>query len=165
MPTGFFPERRSAMVAALALWAGAAFAHDSWLTPLPRTDRGEAVFAFGTGNQFPQQETGIAMHQVHTSGCQGEGQRAAPMRWVADRPTALVLRSARSVAAGAALSCWAQLQPLPVEIDDVTVEIYLKEVNAQLAAKNPGYDPANAPSPQEDRARKGGKTGKKRNDE
>ena len=119
----------------LALSAGSAFAHDSWFAPLPNTDRGEAVFAFGTGNQFPLQEVTIALSQLAHSGCQGEGQRAAPMRWVADRPTALILRSARPVPATAALTCWAQLQPIDIEIDNNTVEIYLKEVNALPAVR------------------------------
>lgn len=121
--------------AVLALWAGNASAHDSWFAPLPRTDRGEAVFAFGTGNQFPVMEGGIPLSQLASSGCQGEGQRVAPMRWVADRPVALLLRSARPLPASAALSCWAQLHPIKIEIDDATVEIYLKEVNALPAVR------------------------------
>ena len=47
-------------------------------------------------------------------------------------------------------------------------DAYLKEVNARMVTKNPSYDPANAPSPEVGRARKGGKggkAGKKRNDE
>lgn len=123
------------LLAALALPPGTAAAHDSWFAPLPRTDRGEAVFAFGTGNQFPQQEITIPLFQLRSHGCQGEGQRVAPMRWVADRPSALVLRSARPVPATAALSCWAQLHPIGIEIDDATVEVYLKEVNALPAVR------------------------------
>lgn len=45
------------------------------------------------------------------------------------------------------------------------LDAYLKDVSAQMAAENPNYDPAKAPSPEDDRARKGGKAGKKRNDE
>lgn len=120
---------------AMALLAGSAAAHDSWLAPLPRTDRGEAVFALGTGNQFPLQEITIPLFQLRSHGCQAEGQRAAPMRWVADRPTALLLRSARPVPATAGLSCWAQLHPIDIEIDDTTVEVYLKEVSALPAVR------------------------------
>ena len=121
----------------LCLLAGPALAHDSWFVPLPRTDRGEAVLALGTGNQFPVMEVSIPLHQLRVSGCQGPGQglRAAPMRWVADRPTAMVLRSSRPVPATAALTCWAQLQPIDIEIDDATVEVYLKEVNALPAVR------------------------------
>ena len=128
----------------LALLAGPALAHDSWFAPLSRTDRGEVVFAFGTGNQFPIQDVTIPLAQLAGSGCQaggqaggpGAGQRAAPMRWVADRPIALVLRSARPVPATAPLTCWAQLHPIAIEIaDNNTVEVYLKEVNALPAVR------------------------------
>ena len=127
---------RAAALATLLLCGSAkAWAHDSWFAPLPRTDRGEAVFAFGTGNQFPVQEVTIPLTQLQRSGCQGAGQRVAPMRWVADRPVALVLRSARPVPATAALSCWAQLHPIPIEIDDATVEVYLNEISALPAVR------------------------------
>ena len=129
-----------ALLAPWLLLASPAFAHDSWFTPLPRTDRGEAVLAFGTGNQFPVYEVGMPLAQLAGSGCQGEaqggGQRAAPLRWVADRPIALVLRSARPVPATATLTCWAQLHPIDIEIpDNTTVEVYLKEVNALPAVR------------------------------
>lgn len=126
--------------AAVAMLPGPATAHDSWFAPLPATDRGEAVLALGTGNQFPLQEITIPLSQLRGSGCQGHGdgqvQRASPMRWVADRPVALVLRSARAVPATAALTCWAQLHPIDIEIDnDATVDVYLKEVSALPAVR------------------------------
>ncbi len=125
-----------AALAAALLGAGVtASAHDSWFTSLARTDRGEAVFALGTGNQFPLQEITIPLLQLRGHGCQGPGQRAAPLRWVADRPTALLLRSARAVPASATLSCWAQLHPINIDIDDATVEVYLKEVGALPAVR------------------------------
>lgn len=126
---------QAALFAALLGAGAAASAHDSWFAPLPRTDRGEAVFALGTGNQFPLQEITIPLVQLRSHGCQGPGQRLAPMRWVADRPTAVVLRSARPVPAPAALSCWAQLHPISIDIDDATVEVYLKEVSALPAVR------------------------------
>lgn len=129
------PLLLSLTLAVLASHAGRAAAHDSWFAPLPATDRGEAVLALGTGNQFPLQEITIPLFQLRSSGCQGEGQRASPMRWVADRPVALVLRSARPVPATVALSCWAQLHPIDIEIDDATVEVYLKEVSARPAVR------------------------------
>lgn len=55
----------------------------------------------------------------------------------------------------------------PEKLAELTARLdaYLKEVNAQMAAKNPNYDPSKAPSPDADRARKGGKAGKRRNEE
>ena len=128
-------SRAAALATLLLCGSATAWAHDSWFAPLPRTDRGEAVFAFGTGNQFPVQEVTIPLTQLQRSGCQGPGQRVAPMRWVADRPVALVLRSARPVPATAALTCWAQLHPIPIEIDDATVEVYLNEISALPAVR------------------------------
>ena len=126
--------RLVALLACAAL-AGAAQAHDSWFAPLPPTDRGEAVFAFGTGNRYPVQDLPIPMQQLSTSGCRSEGLRPTAMRWVADQPSATVLRSGRPWSPTAALTCWAQLKPIDIEIDDATVEIYLDEVNAQPAVR------------------------------
>jgi hypothetical protein len=126
---------RLAVLAALVCAAGAARAHDTWFAPLTPTPRGEAVFALGTGNQFPQQEFPIPQTQLHSSGCSAGGQPAAPMRWVADAPAAMVLRSALPVRPTAPLTCWAQLKPLEIEIDDALVEVYLKEINALPAVR------------------------------
>ncbi len=123
------------LAAALLTLAGTAGAHDSWFAPLPPTDRGEAVFAFGTGNQFPQQDIAIPLQQLRTTGCRSEGLRPTAMRWVADLPTAVVLRSGRPIPPTAAFTCWAQLKSIEIEIDDATVEIYLKEVNALPAVR------------------------------
>jgi hypothetical protein len=115
--------------------AGPASAHDSWFAPLAPTARGEAVFALGTGNQFPAQEFPIPKAQLRTSGCRSSGVAAAPMQWVADAPAAVVLRSAAPAPASGALTCWAQLHPLEIEIDDAIVEIYLKEIHALPAVR------------------------------
>lgn len=119
----------------LAALAGPALAHDTWFVPQALTDRGERLFALGTGTLYPQQEVPVSLKQLQSSGCRAEGQRAAPMRWVADAPAALMLRSARPVPAAVALTCWAQLIPIDIEIDDPTVEIYLKEINALPAVR------------------------------
>lgn len=123
------------LAAALLALCSAAAAHDSWFVPLPTNDRGEAVFALGTGNQFPLQEVTIPLQQLRNTGCRSEGLRPTAMRWVADGPRAVVLRSARPVPVTAALTCWAQLHPIVIEIDDATVEVYLKEVNATPAVR------------------------------
>ena len=127
--------RAGLALAAVACLAGPAQAHDSWFAPLPATDRGEAVFAFGTGNQFPLQEITIPWQQLAQTGCRSAGLRATPMRWVADQPTGLVVRASRPAPATAAQTCWAQLKPIEIEIDDATVEVYLKEVNALPAVR------------------------------
>lgn len=130
------PARLRRLLAA-ALLGGVlpAAAHDTWFTPMPATGRGETVLALGTGTQYPGYELPVPLVQLQASGCRGEGVRAAPLRWVADRPNALLLRSARPVPATASLSCWVQLVPIDIEIDDATVEVYLAEINALPAAR------------------------------
>lgn len=121
-------------VCALCL-AGQAVAHDSWFSPLPAAEAGQAVFALGTGNQYPIRELPIPQAQIHASGCMADGLRSAPMRWVADQPAAVVLRASQVLDARTALVCWAQLKPLQVEIDDAIVDIYLREINALPAVR------------------------------
>ncbi len=54
----------------------------------------------------------------------------------------------------------------PEKLAELTARLdaYLKAVSAQMAVKNPSYDPATAPAADDARARPGGKGGKKRND-
>jgi hypothetical protein len=119
----------------LAAALGPAAAHDTWFQPLPPNARGALVLALGTGNQYPVQETPVALRQLHSSGCVGKGLPAAPLRWVADEPTALVLRTALPAPVGSAISCWAQLVPIDIQIDDATVDLYLDEVRALPAVR------------------------------
>jgi len=129
---------RAVQLAAVMALAGAhslAAAHDTWFQPLPPTARGEQVLALGTGNQFPKQESPVGVRQLQTSGCRGEGLPATRLRWVADQPAALVLRTALPAPAGSALTCWAQLVPIDIEIDDATVDVYLKEISALPAVR------------------------------
>lgn len=127
--------RRSLFAAVLLCLYGTAGAHDTWFAPQPPAPRGELVLALGTGNQFPVQEVPVSLRQLQTTGCRGDGVRAAPLRWAADAPTALVLRSARPVPATASATCWAQLVPIDIDIDDATVDIYLDEIKAGPAVR------------------------------
>jgi len=121
---------RPLLAVALLFALGSASAHDSWFMPLPAAMSGAAEFALGTGNMFPRQETPIPVKLLRSTGCSSEGTPAAPMRWMADQPSAVLLRSAQPVAAKSTLTCWAQLQPIEVAIDDAMVDIYLREINA-----------------------------------
>ena len=124
-----------AVALALSAAPGLADAHDTWFQTLPLTARGEQVLALGTGQQFPRQESGVAMSQVRVSDCRGPGLPAARLRWVADRPTALVLRTALPVPAGSALSCRVQLVPIDIELDAAAVDVYLDEIRASAAVR------------------------------
>jgi hypothetical protein len=125
------PAKATALlVLAARLLATPAAAHDTWFAPLPAADRGATRLALGTGNSFPQQQIAVMPAHVQGSGCQDADARVSPLRPVADEAAALVMQTARPAAAAGALSCWAQLQPYDIEIDDATVAVYLKEINA-----------------------------------
>lgn len=116
-------------LALLAVAAGAA-AHDTWFQRLPATPAGHAQFALTTGTQFPVHEFPIGIEQLVVSGCHADGSATAPMAHVEDRDRSLVLRSAAPVPAAAALTCWAQLDPVQIDLDAPIVEIYLDEIRA-----------------------------------
>lgn len=124
-----------AWLLALALAAGSAGAHDTWFVPQPPTDRGELVLALGTGTLYPLLELPVLPQQLAGGGCRGEGVNERSLRRAGERPNALLLRTPRPVPAGVGLSCWMQLIPIDIEIDDATVEVYLKEINAPAAVR------------------------------
>jgi hypothetical protein len=123
------------LLLSLALLAGTAAAHDTWFVPQPPTDRGELVLALGTGTQFPGMDLPVLPQQLASGGCRGEGVNERSLRRAGERPNALLLRTPRPVPPGVGLSCWTQLIPIDIEIDDAIVEVYLKEINAPAAMR------------------------------
>ena len=119
--------------ALLALAASTAPAHDTWFQPLQATPSGQLVFAIGTGNRFPLHEFPLAFEYLVGSGCHGEGMTAAPLAHVEDRPTVLVVRSAKRV--GGSATCWAQLKPFEVEVPPDKIELYFREIQASPALR------------------------------
>lgn len=118
---------------ALALWALAAQAHDTWFQPLAAAQAAPRIeLALGTGNRYPVHETGVGAEFLERQGCQGrEGQAAErPMQPVRYTDHALVLQ----VPAQAA-RCWAQLVPLDIELAPDKVATYLHEVRASTALR------------------------------
>jgi Domain of unknown function (DUF4198) len=128
---------------ALAAWlcSGAALAHDSWFAPQPANERGQLVLALGTGNQYPAFDVAIPAAQLQTSGCLGPGVREVPLREAGglglfrQATPALLLRTGRPVSPAASVSCWAQLVPIDIQIDDPTVVVYLDEIKAPPAVR------------------------------
>lgn len=120
---------------ALAIATGPAAAHDTWFVPQPPTDRGELVLALGTGTLYPMLDLPVLPEQVQAGGCRGEGVNERSLRRAGERPNALLLRTPRPVPAGVGLSCWVQLIPIEIQIDDAIVEVYLKEINAPAAVR------------------------------
>jgi hypothetical protein len=128
---------RRLLLCALALVAGPAPAHDTWFTPQPPTARGQWVLALGTGTSYPAYEVPVAARQVDHSGCLGPAVREIPLREAADGAAvpALLLRTGRPVSPVAAASCWAQLVPIDIAIDDPIVDVYLDEIQALPAVR------------------------------
>jgi Domain of unknown function (DUF4198) len=123
------------LLLALALLPGLAAAHDTWFVPQPPTDRGELVLALGTGEMFPLLQTPVLPQQLAFGGCRGDNVNERSLRRVSETPNALLLRTPRPVSPGVGLSCWVQLVPIDIEIDDAIVELYLKEANALPAVR------------------------------
>jgi hypothetical protein len=129
-------RKRPALVAlALAFIGGAVQAHDSWFELLPATERGEAVFALGTGNQFPAFDSPLGLQSVKSTGCGDNAGRSVALRWMADQPTRLLLRTTRPLPPQTPLSCVARLAPAEASIDNATVELYFKEVQPSDAVR------------------------------
>lgn len=123
--------RHTLTATALLLALGGARAHDTWFEPLPPLETGEAVLALGTGNRFPQHESGVRIGSVVSAGCTDAQGRAVALRWAADRPTQLLLRSTRPLPRNAALGCRADLTPETLTLTDPrTVATYLDEIRA-----------------------------------
>ena len=110
-----------ALLAAAA--AGPASAHDTWFQPLPGP--GAQQLALGTGNQFPVQEVPVGAASLVGSGCRGSDGRVAPLRVLAEAPTALRLQ----VPSADAVTCWAQQASFEVDLPADKVALYLREIN------------------------------------
>jgi hypothetical protein len=125
------------VLAGLILAASPVRAHDTWFTPQPPTVRGQWVLALGTGTSFPAYEVPVAARQVDRSGCVGPAVREVPLREAGDGAAvpALLLRTGRPVSPVAAASCWAQLVPIDIAIDNPIVDIYLDEIQALPAVR------------------------------
>jgi hypothetical protein len=123
--------RRAFAMSTLMLAALAARAHDTWFQSPVGAASGLEV-RLGTGNRFPVYETGIGAEYLELQGCRGPRALDAerPMVPVRNDDHALVLRLRPQ-----ALSCWAQLVPLGIELGADKVSVYLREVQASAEVR------------------------------
>jgi len=138
------------VVVALALGAGSAAAHDSWLSPArdpsarPPDSYGwlpvPVRLELGTGNRFPVQQFTQAPESVARGECRDAGGGTTPLKPVAQHPEALELQAtpvaAASAPSSAILACWAELQPAEIVLEPPTVQIYLAEIKASMATRS-----------------------------
>ena len=122
--------QRTLLSLALACAALAVQAHDTWFEPLAAKP-GEVRLALGTGNRFPQHESGVGAEYLLRHGCRGAAVPDTPLQHQAETPTALILRAALP----GAVSCWAQLAPFEIELPPTKVDVYLKEINAPATVR------------------------------
>ncbi len=132
-------------LALIAALASPAWAHDSWFAASPTPRAGEVRLSLATGNLFPKQESSVGAGAPVASGCRHGDAPAQPLRITRDTPQALLMHSDIHIAvkprASAkpghpAITCWAQLVPLQVNIAPEIVPNYLKEIDASPALRS-----------------------------
>jgi hypothetical protein len=128
------PIAQSVLAGWLALATAAALGHDTWFDAT-RVGASEVVMALGTGNQFPLQEYAVDREHLRRSGCRSGDAKPVALTAVRDTPTALIVRARMSgeQLRLEAITCWAQLAPLDIELSADKVKLYLKEINAPRA--------------------------------
>jgi hypothetical protein len=113
------------------LVVAAAQAHDTWFAPGPAGADGALPLTLGTGNQFPVQEFGLPFVFIEQQGCRTRTGSAVKLALLSEGQTGITFSAGtRGRVAGAALTCWAQLVPLDIEIEPAKVAVYLKEIKA-----------------------------------
>ena len=123
--------RRGALALCLTA-ATTAHAHDTWFAVRGASLPGNAILALGTGNQFPVQESTIAAEHLQVHGCR-QGAKELALTAVASTRTALLLRA--QPPGKQPLTCWAQLVPFEIQIEDDKVALYFDEINASQALR------------------------------
>lgn len=125
------------LAAALLFGPALALAHNTWIRPLPPTDADHRVLTLLTGDHYPNSDDGVSPELITESACQAgsvierplrvltPGSAGAPARW----------RTGRPVPAGAALHCWARLQPLDITLTDEKVLHYFDDIRAGEAVR------------------------------
>lgn len=137
------PRAQLAAAAAALLCAGSAMSHDTWLTPEADTARGERVLALSTGAQFPLRESALSMAQLAGQRCLAPALSAGtngsadiwPLRWLADAPDALWLRTTRPVPPTRLLDCQVQTRPMAIALDAAQVSAYFAELRPDAAVR------------------------------
>jgi hypothetical protein len=108
-------------------------AHDTWFEALSAPPALPLRLALGTGNRFPAMEFPVAVGQLQRSGCRSSQGTLLPLAHEADEAQALKLRLAAP--AGGGLSCWAQIRPFTLVLEDRLVGVYFKEIQPPAAVQ------------------------------
>ena len=90
-----------------------ALAHDTWFHREAQDASGRWTLSLGTGNQYPMQETPLAVEALQLAACRQADEAAQALQPLRALDQALQLRT--PPAAGG-LSCWAQSLPFELEL-------------------------------------------------
>ena len=134
-----------------------AMAHDSWFERLsPAGASGPLLLALGTGNLYPERETGVGPEYLRQQGCRGAataasaggsaaasavpgGSAGAPSD-PSDNAALVPVRNAKAAlllrAPAGVRGCWTQLTPFDIELPADKVAPYLDEMNASVALRS-----------------------------
>jgi Domain of unknown function (DUF4198) len=134
------PGRRTSVALGLVCATLAVQAHDTWFETQQNLRSG-TLLALGTGNQFPQMETGLVGESLAQAKCQMSDGSVAKLpalpAWLATTATAATATPSPTpssalqlLAPPAASSCFTQLKAFDIEITADKVALYLKEIQA-----------------------------------
>lgn len=104
--------KRHAALFAIALLAGSALAHDSWIV-----DDG-ADLSIATGSRWPQVELVTPPDSIVNAGCSNARGDPLPFR-----------------AQPRAIACWAELREFDIELPPALVEVYMRDVRPPGAVR------------------------------
>jgi len=90
---------------ALALWAPAALAHDSWIVA-----GATGALSLATGDRYPRAELAVPRDSVVQAACRDPDGRTVPFERTAG-----------------ALGCWAELREFAIDLEAALVPVYLRE--------------------------------------
>lgn len=116
-----------ALAGALLLACTAAAAHDSWLRVADVQRSADLlVLDLDGGARYPKSEWPTPAARVATSGCAGAS--AYPLVARGEQATALEMRA--RVSRETPLTCWVELKPQDIAIEDALVPVYFDDIRA-----------------------------------
>lgn len=110
-----------------------ALAHDTWFEAAPARAGSPPMFLLGTGDVYPRFDAAVAPEHLERVGCRIDGGTIVRPT-VTSRADGLLQLQLPSTPQRRA-SCWAQLFPATIELDDGIVEAYFKEAQPPTAVR------------------------------
>lgn len=121
--------------ASLALWSMGVGAHDTWLSAEQRAVRAgtSLELLMTSGERFPTLGSLIAPRRIATSACR-QGSETLSLKHAKREPKAL--RLSTKTPTNDPVTCWVQLEPRTLALNESTVAHYLDEIDAPLSVRD-----------------------------